>query len=82
MGWTFPWYSSQELADRGEAWAARPGEQGGLSAFCRDGGIILRTWSGCGPVIQLLCATDQLLDLTLLGRQVESVELRHDDNYS
>jgi predicted dithiol-disulfide oxidoreductase (DUF899 family) len=74
--------TAQELADRGEAWAARPGEQGSLSVFCRDGGTILCTWSGYGPVIQLLCATDQLLDLTLLGRQVESVELRHHDNYS
>ena len=74
--------TAQELADRGEAWAARPGEQGGLSVFCRDGGTVLRTWSGYGPVVQLLCATDQLLDLTLLGRQVESVELRHHDNYS
>jgi len=78
--WNFR--TAQELADRGQAWAARPGEQGGLSVFCRDGGTVLRTWSGYGPVIQLLCATDQLLDLTLLGRQVESVELRHHDNYS
>jgi predicted dithiol-disulfide oxidoreductase (DUF899 family) len=74
--------TAQELADRGEAWAARPGEQGGLSVSCRDGGTILRTWSGYGPVIQLLCATDQLLDLTPLGRQVESAELRHHDTYS
>ena len=53
--------------------------QGGLSVFCRDGGTILRTWSGYGPVIQLLCATGQLLDLTPLGRQAESAELRHHD---
>ena len=33
--------SAQELADRGEAWAARPGEQGGLSAFLRDGDTIV-----------------------------------------
>ena len=74
--------TAQELADRGEAWAARPGEQGGLSVFYRDGGTILRTWSGYGPVVQLLCTTDQLLDMTPLGRQVESVELRHHDSYS
>jgi predicted dithiol-disulfide oxidoreductase (DUF899 family) len=74
--------SAQELADRGEAWAARPGEQGGLSVFLRDGGTILRTWSGYGPVIQLLCATDQLLDLTPLGRQDETVELLHHDKYN
>ena len=53
--------------------------QGGLSVFCRDGGTILRTWSGYGPVIQLLCAIGQLLDLTPLGRQAESAELRHHD---
>ena len=74
--------TAQELADRGEAWAARPGEQGGLSVFFRDGGTVLRTWSGYGPVIQLLCATDQLLDLTPLGRQDETVELRHHDKYN
>jgi predicted dithiol-disulfide oxidoreductase (DUF899 family) len=73
--------SAQELADRDEAWAARPGEQGGLSVFARDGGTVLRTWSGYGPVIQLLCATDQLLDLTPLGRQDETVELLHHDEY-
>ena len=44
---------------------------------CPDG-----TWSGYGPVIQLLCATDQLLDLTPLGRQDETVELRHHDKYN
>jgi predicted dithiol-disulfide oxidoreductase (DUF899 family) len=74
--------TAQELADRGEAWAARPGEQGGISVFFRDGGTILRTWSGYGPVMQLLCATDELLDLTPLGRQDETVELRHHDKYS
>ena len=73
--------SAQELADRGEAWAARPGEQGGLSAFLRDGDTILRTWSGYGPVIELFCTTDQLLNVTRLGRQDESVELRHHDKY-
>ena len=73
--------SAQELADRGEGWAARPGEQGGLSVFARDGDTVLRTWSGYGPVIQLLCATDQLLDLTPLGRQDETVELLHHDQY-
>jgi predicted dithiol-disulfide oxidoreductase (DUF899 family) len=73
--------SAQELADRGEGWAARPGEQGGLSVFLRDGGTVLRTWSGYGPIAQLLCTTDQLLDLTPLGRQDETVELLHHDKY-
>jgi predicted dithiol-disulfide oxidoreductase (DUF899 family) len=74
--------SAQELADRGEAWAARPGEQGGLSVFLRDGDTILRTWSGYGPVAALFCTTDQLLDMTPLGRQDETVELHHHDRYS
>jgi predicted dithiol-disulfide oxidoreductase (DUF899 family) len=73
--------SAQELADRDEGWAARPGEQGGLSVFLRDGGTVLRTWSGYGPITQLLCTTDQLLDLTPLGRQDETVELLHHDKY-
>jgi predicted dithiol-disulfide oxidoreductase (DUF899 family) len=73
--------SARELADRGEAWAARPGEQGGLSVFLRDGDTILRTWSGYGPVIELFCTTDQLLNVTRLGRQDETVELRHHDKY-
>jgi predicted dithiol-disulfide oxidoreductase (DUF899 family) len=77
-----PWRSSPVvLADRGEGWAARPGEQGGLSVFLRDGDAVLRTWSGYGPVVALLCTTDQLLDLTPLGRQDETVELLHHDKY-
>ena len=74
--------SAQELADLGQAWAARPGEQGGMSVFLRDGGTVLRTWSGYGPVSALFCTSDQLLDLTPLGRQDETVELRHHDKYS
>jgi predicted dithiol-disulfide oxidoreductase (DUF899 family) len=73
--------TGQELADMGQAWAARPGEQGGVSVFLRDGGTVLHTWSGYGPVIYLLCETDILLDLTPLGRQDEVVELLHHDKY-
>ncbi len=73
--------TAQELADRDEAWAARPGEQGGVSVFLRDGGTVLHTWSGYGPVSYLLCETDILLDLTPLGRQDEHVELLHHDKY-
>jgi predicted dithiol-disulfide oxidoreductase (DUF899 family) len=74
--------SAQELVDRGEPWAARPGEQGGMSVFLRDGDTVLRTWSGYGPVSALVYTTDQLLDLTPLGRQDATVELRHHDKYS
>ena len=77
--WNFR--TKQELIDRGQAWAARPGEQGGVSAFYRDGDTILRTYTG-HAVADLLCATDQYLDLTALGRQDESVELRHHDRYA
>ena len=54
--------TAQELADMGHAWAARPGEHGGVSVFLRDGDTVLRTWSGYGPVIDLFCETDILLD--------------------
>jgi len=73
--------TAQELVDMGDAWAARPGEQGGVSVFLRDGDTVLHTWSGYGPVTYLLCGTDILLDLTPLGRQDEDVELRHHDKY-
>jgi predicted dithiol-disulfide oxidoreductase (DUF899 family) len=76
--WNFR--TKQELIDRGQAWAARPGEQGGVSVFYRDGDSILRTYTGY-TVAELLCATDQYLDLTPLGRQDEHVELRHHDRY-
>jgi predicted dithiol-disulfide oxidoreductase (DUF899 family) len=74
--------TAQELVDMGRPWAARPGEQGGVSVFFRDGDAVLHTWSGYGPVISLFCGSDVLLDLTPLGRQDESVELRHHDKYA
>jgi len=73
--------TAQELIDAGEPWFARPGEQGGISVFARDGDTVLRTWSGYGLIIDLLHGTDQRLDLTPLGRQDETVELRHHDRY-
>jgi len=73
--------TAQELVDMGRAWSARPGEQGGISVFFRDGDTVLHTWSGYGPVTDLVCETDILLDLTPLGRQYEDVELRHHDKY-
>jgi predicted dithiol-disulfide oxidoreductase (DUF899 family) len=74
--------TAQELVDMGRPWAARPGEQGGVSVFFRDGDAVLHTWSGYGPVISLFCGSDVLLDLTPLGRQDEPVELRHHDKYA
>jgi len=74
--------TAQELADLGQPWAARPGEKGGVSVFLRDGGTVLHTWSGYGLVMDLLCGTDIHLDLTPLGRQDETVELRHHDKYA
>jgi predicted dithiol-disulfide oxidoreductase (DUF899 family) len=73
--------TAQELADLGEPFFARPGEQGGVSVFLRDGDTVLRTWSGYGLVTDLLCGTDMRLDMTPLGRQDETVELRHHDRY-
>jgi predicted dithiol-disulfide oxidoreductase (DUF899 family) len=77
--WNFR--TKQELIDIGEAWAARPGEQGAVSVFYRDGDAVLRTYTGYS-IAEQLCATDQYLDLTPLGRQDESVELRHHDRYA
>jgi predicted dithiol-disulfide oxidoreductase (DUF899 family) len=73
--------TAQELVDMGEDWSAQPGEHGGVSVFLRDGETVLHTWSGYGPVIDLLAGTDMRLDLTPLGRQDADVELRHHDKY-
>jgi predicted dithiol-disulfide oxidoreductase (DUF899 family) len=73
--------TAQELKDMGQAWRARPGEQGAVSVFLRDGDTVLHTWSGYGEVINLFRASDMLLDMTPLGRQDETVELRHHDKY-
>jgi predicted dithiol-disulfide oxidoreductase (DUF899 family) len=74
--------TAQELIDMGEPFFARPGEQGGISVFFRDSDTVLHTWSGYGPVTDLLSGTDIRLDLTPLGRQDETVELRHHDRYT
>ncbi len=76
--WNFR--TKQELIDKGDAWAARPGEQGGVSVFYRDGDTVLHTYTGF-MISDLLCATDQYLDLTPLGRQDADVELLHHDRY-
>lgn len=73
--------TAQELTDMGQPYFARPGEQGGVSVFFRDGDTVLRTWSGYGAITGLLYGGDILLDLTPLGRQDETVELLHHDKY-
>jgi predicted dithiol-disulfide oxidoreductase (DUF899 family) len=78
--WNFR--TKQELIAAGVPYFARPGEQGGVSVFYRDGDTVLHTYSGFLSVADLLCCTDQYLDLTTLGRQDEDVELRHHDRYA
>jgi predicted dithiol-disulfide oxidoreductase (DUF899 family) len=78
--WNFR--TKQELIDMGQPYFARPGEQGGVSVFYRDGDTVLHTYSGYSSVSDLLCGTDQYLDLTPLGRQDADVELRHHDRYA
>jgi predicted dithiol-disulfide oxidoreductase (DUF899 family) len=78
--WNF--MTKQELIDAGMPYFARPGERGGVSVFYRDDDTILHTYSGFRSVVDLLCGTDQYLDLTPLGRQDEDVELRHRDKYT
>jgi predicted dithiol-disulfide oxidoreductase (DUF899 family) len=77
--WNFR--TKQELIDNSQAWAARPGEQGGVSVFYRDGDTVLHTYTGY-VAAGLLCTTDQYLDLTPLGRQDADVELLHHDRYA
>ncbi len=77
--WNF--MTKQELVDAGLPYFARPGEQGLVSVFYRDGDDVLLSYSGGFHVIDLLCTTDQLLNLTPLGQQREDVELRHHDKY-
>ena len=69
----------QELADIGQAFFARPGEQGGVSVFVRDGDTILHTYSAYGGGTDPLCGTDVYLGLTPLGPQ--DVEMKHHDRY-
>ena len=78
--WNF--MTRQELIDAGMAYFAGPGERGGVSVLYRDGGTVLHTYSGYLSVVDLLCGTDQYLDLTPLGRQDGDVELRHHDRYA
>ena len=47
-----------------------------------EGDTVLHTYSGYQSVVDLLCGTDQYLDLTPLGRQDEDVEMRHHDRYA
>jgi len=77
--WNFR--TKQQLIDAGQSWAARPGEQGGVSVFYRDGDTVLHTYTGY-QAADLLCTTDQYLDLTPLGRQDADVELLHHDRYA
>ncbi len=77
--WNFR--TKQELIDMGSAWATRPGEQGGVSVFYRDGDTILHSYTGY-TAAELLCANDQYLDLTPLGRQDADVQLLHHDRYA
>jgi len=77
--WNFR--TKQELIDMGNAWAARPGEQGGVSVFYRDGDAVLHSYTG-HAIAELLCTNDQYLDLTPLGRQDADVPLLHHDKYA
>jgi predicted dithiol-disulfide oxidoreductase (DUF899 family) len=77
--WNFR--TKQELIDIGDAWAARPGEQGAVSVFYREGDTVLHSYTGY-TAAELLCTNDQLLDLTPLGRQDADVPLLHHDRYA
>ena len=74
----YDYKTKQELIDAGQPWAARPGEQGGVSVFARDGDTVLHTYSAYSTGIERV-SSDLYMDLTPLGRQDEI--LAHHDRY-
>jgi predicted dithiol-disulfide oxidoreductase (DUF899 family) len=70
----------EELKAIGEGFFARPGEQGGVSVFLRDGETVLHTYSAFGRSTEPFVGTDVYLDMTPLGRQ--DMEPRLHDRYS
>ncbi len=76
----YNYQTKEELIEAGQDFFARPGEQGGVSVFARDGDTILHTYSDYGPATDLLCGTELYLNLTPLGRQ--DADLWHHDRYS
>jgi predicted dithiol-disulfide oxidoreductase (DUF899 family) len=70
MGWTLPWYSSQDSDFNRDFGVTRDdGEIFGLSVFIRDGDRILRTYFTDGRGVEALGSVWTFLDLTPLGRQ-------------
>ena len=72
--------TAQELADIGTPWAARPGEQGGVSVFLRDGDEVYRTYFTSGRGGEMFLASHRYLDITPLGRQEAWEEGSHGDD--
>ncbi|MGW5865498.1 DUF899 domain-containing protein [Streptomyces sp. NPDC055239] len=76
MGWTVPWYSSNDsdfnhdfdaTVDKGEG----SYEQPGLSCFLRDGDRVFHTYSTYDRGLDWMASYSSFLDLTALGRQEE-----------
>ncbi|MGW3494845.1 DUF899 domain-containing protein [Streptomyces sp. NPDC001020] len=66
MGWTLPWYSSQDSDFNADCGL---GGGFGLSVFLRDGDRIFRTYFTSSRGVDRLRADFNLLDLTPYGRQ-------------
>lgn len=64
MGWTTPWYSTADSADR---LATRNG--GDLRCYLRVGDQLFKTYETTQRGIEFMLPTLQLLDLTAYGRQ-------------
>jgi predicted dithiol-disulfide oxidoreductase (DUF899 family) len=100
MGWRFPWYSSQASDfnfDFGVSFPAGGGdynfgsqrfdgsEAPGMTVFVKNGNDVFRAYSTYARGLDTLIGTYNVLDLTPLGRQEESLDFsmswvrRHDE---
>ncbi|PMD29774.1 DUF899-domain-containing protein [Hyaloscypha variabilis F] len=82
------WEDKKTLEEKGKLFFTR-GEQSGLSAFVfGPQGDVYHTYSGYERGIDGLCVTNQLLDLTALGRQdmlpkgIKALGWLHHDRYN
>jgi predicted dithiol-disulfide oxidoreductase (DUF899 family) len=76
--------SAADLVTAGKLWAPK-GEYPGISAFLKHEGTIFHTYSAYQRGLDVLLATYNLLDMTVLGRQEAGVQIqswiRHHDRY-
>ncbi|MEV5980293.1 DUF899 domain-containing protein [Streptomyces sp. NPDC052114] len=74
MGWTVPWYSTNDGDFNHDFLASFPEEPHdvpGINCFLRDGDRVFHTYATFARGLDGLGSTTSLLDLTALGRQEE-----------